>query len=251
MLRSTKQLLAVGFGVVMATGVVPATALTLTFSDPSAAATTLYYKYNGLNGNFLAAEITLDLTAITSSSATFSVTVRNTSSTSGDARLGGFGIDNIAPDVSSVITNNGAGVAADWTADSGNMPSGWNSVEFCATVGNNCSGGGGDGIGEGVTDSFTWVLTDAPASPDFGNPLSISFISPMPVRFQALPESTFYGLGSTQFTTSIAFDTCGTTPCNGGGGGGSGGGNAPEPGTIALSGLALLGMAYARRRQRP
>jgi hypothetical protein len=37
---------------------------------------------------------------------------------------------------------------------------------------------------------------------------------------------------------------------NGGGGGNGNGGGMPEPGTLALAGIALLGAAVARRRQR-
>ncbi|HEX2009521.1 MAG TPA: XDD4 family exosortase-dependent surface protein [Roseateles sp.] len=55
---------------------------------------------------------------------------------------------------------------------------------------------------------------------------------------------------SFQYGTSLTEPNVPCTSNCGGGGGGGGGGGAPEPGTIALVGLALLGAAAARRGAR-
>jgi hypothetical protein len=177
----------------------------------------------------LDADLTLTLLSVTGGTDfNFSYPIENNSG--GDdlgARLTAFGF-NVDPDFSTATIS---GDFTDWS--SGNVPGGLPNVEFCATVGNNCSGGTGGGVLVGDTGSGLLTLSFAVAPTD-GIDLTDFY-----VRYQSLGadrEGSGVGVGN---------------PCVGGGDCGGGGGNEiPEPGTWALMilGFGSVGAMMRRRR---
>lgn len=176
------------------------------------------------DGATLSATVQLTLNSLTATQAIFGVQVINNSSGPGSNRLVSFGIDVVDPALSSVSANGG------WDASRNvNFPS-FGFVDLCVWDGRNCSGGGNGGVGEGLTESFALTLKTA------GDFLTggIEFISPYSVKFQSVGTRG----GSAEFAGCIV----GTAGCGSSN-------QVPEPASIALVGLGLLGAAMVRRRK--
>jgi hypothetical protein len=143
------------------------------------------------------------------------VTLANTSQIGGQGgeRLTGFafGISPNATSVSLVDAADGGMIKAGWA--SGALPANVPGVEICAFGGVNCSGGANGGIYAGTSDFFTVLLGGT-----WGSSVDIS---PIGVRYQT-------GYGSFTFEAT----------------------EVPEPSTVALVGLGLLGLGFARFRRR-
>lgn len=180
------------------------------------------------------------LTSLSSTSATLFVTLKNLSTflngsaitNTGDARLGSFGFG-ISPDVTGVSSfssgSDGGLVGAVFSTTAGNTQiPGLNGIEVCAYAGSNCAGAGNNGLVAGTTDTFTLVLSGA-----FNTNTGLDF-SPFGAKFQT---------NITSYDAFCATATCSPVRTS------QGDTSVPEPTTLALLGLGLMGFAVARRRK--
>jgi hypothetical protein len=181
-------------------------------------------------GATLTTTVSFKATSITAGTATFDVSISNTSSGDGNNRFVSFGIDVVSP------TINGASAGGGWGASRDvNFPS-FQQVDLCVWDGSNCSGGGGSGVGEGGTATFVLTLTTS------GNFLTsgIDFTSPYAGKFQAA------GTNNNSYEVGGCVIPKGSTTCDGGGGSNE----IPEPTSLLLAGLGLVGLGALRRGRR-
>ena len=183
------------------------------------------------NGNLnnvqdLSGTVVFSLTSFTGTTIGFNLNVSNTSALLGNEvglRDIAFGTD---PDATSVSLTQilGAGESNKFlTATTSVNPALVNAVlKFDLDVQASTGTGYQNTLNEGQFDSFSVLI-------GFGSTANGVSFSPFSSKFQTSP-------GSFEFP-------------GGGGGGGGGGGSAPEPGTLALVGLGLLGAVWSRKRQ--
>lgn len=185
------------------------------------------------DGATLSATMTFTLNALDAKSATFGLNVANNSSGPGTNRLTSFGIDIVSPNLKTVS------ISDEWHAGFNTTLPSFGKVDLCLWVGNNCSGGGKkDLMQEGVFDDFSLTLTTS------GNFLTegISFGGLYGVKFQDVGNG---GQGHEFAGCIVGTPNCGPTQIP-----------AlvsitqvPEPATIMLMGLALLGASLVRRHK--
>ena len=154
---------------------------------------------------------------------TFNVLLRNTSAL--DSRVSAIGFNSnpnvLSGTVSAVFSNVVVGSS---------FPNGFGTIETCAiSNANTCNGGGGDGVGDGVTAGFILTLTFAnlPGSLDMSN---------FGVRYQSIVGAA--ANSGTGHGTPRPPQPGDPTPFD-----------VPEPTSMGLLGLALLGAGFARRRK--
>lgn len=155
----------------------------------------------------------MTLSGFNSSILTVNVTLNNTSTPASNRLTSfGFGIDPNATGASFSDVADGGMINASLSA----IPS-LATIEVCAFGGPNCSGGGSGGILGGGSDTFSILLAGT-----WGSSVSID---PIGFKYQT-------GLGSFEFTTG----TPGTP-------------KVPEPATLGLLGIGLLGAFAVRKRK--
>ena len=169
--------------------------------------TTVTYS-SGIN----AATVGYQLTALGASTATFAVAINN----SGSSILGGFGIIDLVPNLTAVTDPN-----ATWDAFVNANFNGGASMELCVRGAGSCNANSSTGLGAGLTDAFSITLTFA--APTNGQVSFEGFLA----RFSTAGSNNNVIVGGTASALTQ--------------------GRIPEPGSLALAGLALVGLAACRR----
>lgn len=208
-------------------------ASTATFLNVGNAAT-FVWNFTNVDGANLNASVEFTLASKVGSAWTFNVAAANTSSGAGAAananRLVSFGIGVVNPELLSTSDTSG-----NWdTAINTNFPA-FGKIDFCAYGGSNCAGGSNAGLFKGATDAFATTMTFKTAPGASG----VTFTSPYAAKFQSVGNRG----GSWELAGCLSTDAdCLITPPRPPS-------EIPEPGTLTLAGLALLGFGAARGRR--
>ncbi|TYC86879.1 cistern family PEP-CTERM protein [Novosphingobium sp. BW1] len=198
--------------------------ITLSDADVGSEYTLMYDGFSdGSTIDGLTAKIRLTLTGISGNDYMFAYNVSNTTSAPvTGSRISGFAF-NTDPTISAASSTG----AFSYTTLNSTYPNGIGTVDVCfkdASTGS-CAGGGGGGIELGGSGDGALTLS-------FASPTETLSLSDFYVRYQSIT-------GVSGVTSASGAGTVSST---------SGGSDIPEPGMLALFGVALIGLAINRRR---
>ena len=188
-------------------------------------------NYNEAFGDAnLSATVQYTLTALGgpgSNTAAFHIVATNNTTVGqpGTNRMTSFGIGDLTPSITSIDFNS----SVNWIADFGGTFPGFNLVGLCVFVGPACGGSSSGGLAE-AGDSVT--LDIAVHLSQRLTPAGIALESPFVIEFQDAGTNG----ASVEFAGCAASDASCQPQ------------DIPEPGTLALVGIAMLGSIAATRR---
>ncbi len=170
----------------------------------------------------LTASALFKVTAFTTNSIEFDVSLTNTTSGGITSRVSGLAFDT-TPNLTDATSSGVFNIAV----LGGSYPNGFGSIETCFKDGGGptCDGGGGGGVTTGNTGDFHIVLS-------FVGPVTQFSFDKFGVRYQSIT-------GTTQGTSGTGTGTVDDPPPP----------SVPEPTTLVLLGTGLLGSIAAKRRR--
>jgi len=203
-------------------------ATTVTFNNPGESYSFIYSA--SVDGADLLATVTYTLKSTSGKTAVFGVSAFNQSTGIGKGpipnRMVAFGIALVNPDLDKA---NVAGVG-EWNAAIDQVFPGDTVVDLCEYAGSNCLDDTGQGVQAGApADTFDLTLK------------FVSNVGQNPISFSSPFESKWQGVGDSRLMYAVTGCLAGTDCI-------SEVSQIPEPTSLALGGLALLGAFAARRR---
>lgn len=187
-----------------------------------------------ITGATLAGEADFKVVSFSATEIVLDVSISNTTVTSFQSSILALGLG-VSPNATgaSYVTAGGTfeGIQTETNTNNQNFPGGFKLIDTCVFAANNCNGGNiNNGLLSGASDAFRIAITGSFGS----NPTAVT-LSDFAIKYQT-------SAGSFEFAGNACIQDCGDTP--------PGGGKIPEPGIVALLGLAALAGTTASKKQR-
>jgi len=185
-----------------------------------------------ITGATLTGEADFTVVSFTSTQLVLDIDISNTTVTSFQSSILAMAMG-VTPDATNAAYVNAGTTFEGIEVQNGpqNFPGGFKNVDLCVFAANGCNGGAiNDGLLSGASDSFRIAIDGS-----FGtNPTAVA-LADFAIKYQT-------SAGSFEFAGNACVQDCGSTP--------PGGGKLPEPGALALLGVAALAGTAAAKRQR-
>ena len=186
---------------------------------------TMNYAGSGASAPYVASSL-YTIVSLSPTDLILTLFISNLTSTSIQSAITGFGFS-VTPDATGVTLLAPFPSVFDQvilqTTKDQIFPGGYKNIDICGASQTGCTGGSfNSGLLSGTSDTIKLDITGV-----FGATPSVTLDS-FPIKFQ---------------TSTVSYELSGQP-----GGGGGSQGNVPEPASVALFGLGILGVALARRR---